>query len=96
MKQTLTNRGFDLIEFKDAYDKNCSLQRSSSVVPHIWLGIDDAEPSIMASKTTKGGTGWIPYNIPNDVLLTTRMHIDTKLAWSLGWKLIKFAIRRKI
>jgi len=29
----------------------------------------------MASKTEKGGTGWVDYAIPEDVFLTTRMHL---------------------
>jgi hypothetical protein len=29
----------------------------------------------MASKTRRGGTGWVPFDIPDDVLLTTRMHV---------------------
>jgi hypothetical protein len=30
----------------------------------------------MASKTLQGGTGWVDYDIPKDVLLTTRMYLD--------------------
>jgi uncharacterized protein with von Willebrand factor type A (vWA) domain len=30
----------------------------------------------MASKTKEGGTGWVKYPIPDDVLLTTRMHLN--------------------
>lgn len=50
----------------------------------IWLGIDDAKPQIMKSKARELGmelppgevSGWMPYPIPNDVLLTTRMHLN--------------------
>ena len=71
-----TGRGFALYEFKDSYDKSCSLQESSSAEEEkIWFGINDAEPKIMASKTFQGGTGWVPYPIPEDVLLNTRMHL---------------------
>lgn len=41
MKVNKTARGFDLIEFKDDNGNNCSLQKSSSVVGKIWLGIAD-------------------------------------------------------
>jgi len=41
MKVTKTNRGFELIEFKDTYGEICSLQESSSVEPHIWLGCNE-------------------------------------------------------
>lgn len=35
-----TKRGFYVGSFKDDYNCDCSLQESSSVVPHIWLGMD--------------------------------------------------------
>ncbi len=44
LKVTLTERGFEIIEFKDLYDKACSLQQSSLAlyaVPGtsaVWLG----------------------------------------------------------
>jgi hypothetical protein len=46
----------------------------------------------MASKTPQGGTGWVKYNIPDDVLLTTRMHLSRKDALKLLPKLIKFIL----
>lgn len=50
----------------------------------IWLGIDDAKPQIMESKARALGmqlppgevSGWMPYPIPPDVQLTTRMHLN--------------------
>lgn len=52
----------------------------------IWLGIDDANPQIMKSKAAQYGlqlppgevSGWMPYPIPDDVLLNTRMHLNEK------------------
>lgn len=41
MEKNYTSRGFCRYEFNDAYDKSCSLQRSSCVEPHIWLGCND-------------------------------------------------------
>lgn len=38
MKIEKTSRGFAIVEFVDAYGKECSLQESSLVEPHIWLG----------------------------------------------------------
>jgi len=76
LKKGYTNRGFGHIEFIDRYGDKCSLQKSSLATEDaIWFGIDDASPKIMASKTMEGGTGWVPYEIPKDVLLTTRMHL---------------------
>jgi hypothetical protein len=71
-----TPRGFCRYEFKDKYGMKCSLQDSSLATESaIWLGVDDPEPKIMASKTPQGGTGWVPFDIPEDVLLSTRMHL---------------------
>lgn len=90
MIKSVTARGFELITFEDAYGFPCSLQESSAVVPHIWLGIDDAKPQIMASKTPQGGTGWVPYDIPDDVLLTTRMHLNVEQVKALIVELQRF------
>ena len=37
-EDTLTERGFALVEFKDAYGQVCTLQESS-VYTHVWLGV---------------------------------------------------------
>lgn len=84
MEKKTTNRGFALIEFTDLYGVKCSLQKSSLATDNaVWLGVDDADPKIMASKTQIGGTGWITYPLPKDVSLTTRMHLDREQAKQL-------------
>jgi hypothetical protein len=71
-----TSRGFGLYEFKDRYNNACSIQKSSLATEDcIWLGLDNANPQILASKTKEGGTGWVSYPIPEDVSLNTRMHL---------------------
>lgn len=77
-----TVRGFGLYEFVDRYDARWSIQKSSSAMEDcIWLGIDDPDPKIMASDAIKLGlptrtdTGWVPYKIPDEVLVNTRMHL---------------------
>lgn len=50
----------------------------------IWLGIDDAQPMVMKSKARALGlelppgevSGCMPYPLPEDVSLTTRMHLN--------------------
>ena len=96
MKFNKSVRGFGYITFKDLYNVECSIQESSSVEKLIWLGVNDANPKIMASKTNEGGTGWVEYKIPDDVLLTTRMLLNPKTAFELGVKLLKFAIFKKL
>ncbi|QDJ96358.1 hypothetical protein Xoosp13_171 [Xanthomonas phage Xoo-sp13] len=50
--------------------------------PMLWLGPDGANPRIKAWDAMRMGlptngatTGWVDYSIPDEVLLTTRMHL---------------------
>jgi hypothetical protein len=77
-----TDRGFPYAEFVDRNKVKCSIQKSSLAFEDcIWLGVDDAHPKVMASRAAEVGldteekTGWVPYPIPDHVLLTTRMHL---------------------
>lgn len=81
-KQVKTKRGFSHISFLDSYGVKCSIQKSSNIsVDSIWIGVDNAEPKLLASDARKFGIktrqefGWVSYPIPEDVLLTTRMHL---------------------
>lgn len=79
------------------YGAKCSLQKSSlENTDAVWLGIDDAEPKILASETEQGGTGWVPYYIPENVSLTTRMHLSRKQAFSLLKHIVKFILTGNI
>lgn len=92
-KKSKTNRGFPLIESKDLYGAGYSIQESSlATQAAIWLGIDDAKPQIMASKTEAGGNGWVDYPLLEDVSLTTRMHLNRKQVFKLLLILIKFVL----
>ena len=89
-KQRRSGRGFPLVEFKDYYGAPCSIQASSLAIYQqpgtsaIWLGVDDAEPKVMASQAESVGvettetTGWVPFPVPPEVSLNTRMHLDRK------------------
>lgn len=87
-----TERGWDYIEFKDRYEQTCSIQKSSLAFENaIWFGLNDAEPQIMAKDTPQGGTGWVPYSIPDEVILHTRMHLTQEQVKELLPILEKFA-----
>lgn len=91
MRTKKTHHGFSFIEFTDLYGNKSSLQKSSLATEDaIWFGVDDAAPKILASKTEKGGTGCVPYPIPDDVSLTTRMHLSRKQVKKLLPHLQKF------
>lgn len=89
-----TDRGFEIVKFRDANDVKCSIQQSSAIgnrpedfdnpgSSFLWIGCNDANPQVMAIDAIRLGvktdktTGWVPYdNIPDDVLMTTRMHLN--------------------
>ena len=90
MELIKTHRGFSLIEFTDTYGSKCSLQKSSSAeYDRVWLGVDDVEPKIMASQAASLGvvttetTGWVPYLLPEAVILSSRMHLSREQAQGL-------------
>ena len=91
-----THRGFKYTKFTDTYDTECSLQISSSVEERIWFGVDDANPKILVSRAKEHGlepqgkNGWMSYPIPDDVLLTTRMHLSREQVKELLPYLINF------
>ncbi len=92
LEKSKTNRGFSLINFTDRSGEGCSLQASSLATESaIWFGIDDPNPQIMASKTPEGGTGWVKFPIPKDVLISTRMHLTQDQVKELLPTLIHFA-----
>lgn len=98
MKFSKTNRGFALIEFTDDYGEGCSLQKSSAAEDDfIWLGIDDPKPIVLATAAHRLGvqtsetTGWVPYPIPDEVSIHTRMHLSREQAKELAKLLHKFA-----
>ena len=61
------------------------------------FGIDDSEPNIMTSDAikfgldTNGANGWMNYEIPKEVLLSTRMHLTQDMVIELLPILQKFA-----
>jgi len=77
-----TERGFAVGAFVDSYGHECSIQKSSLATEDaIWIGVTDPDPKIMAVDAKKLGlktseaVGWIPFEIPNEVLLHTQMHL---------------------
>lgn len=49
---------------------------------YLWIGVDDPKPQILASQTRELGlptaqqNGWVPFVIPEQVQMTTRMHLS--------------------
>lgn len=77
-----TENGFAKVEFEDRYGLKCKIQQSSLASEScIWLGVVDPKPQVMCAEATKVGltpasdSGWQPYHIPEQVLVTTNMHL---------------------
>jgi hypothetical protein len=90
MKHSTTNRGFDIFEFTDLYGNECSVQKSSLATEDaIWLGVNAANPKILASEASVYGVatnetcGWVEYPVPRCVSMTTRMHLSRYQAAAL-------------
>lgn len=93
--ETTTHRGFRLVEFQDCYGTACSLQASSLAdyekpgTSAVWLGVEDAQPKVLHGDAKKLGvktdatSGWVPYPMPKEVLLRTRMHLKREQVESL-------------
>jgi len=97
MKESKTKRGFEVTEFEDTYGSKCSLQMSSSAMEEkIWFGVNEADPQIMVSKAKENGiepegeSGWMKFPIPEDVSMTTRMHLNREQVKKLLPYLIRF------
>jgi len=72
MNNTKTERGFALSEFVDRNGEACSLQKSSSAIEDsIWLGITNPDVKICIK-----GIGWRKVEMPEDALISGRMHLN--------------------
>lgn len=81
-----TNRGFDILKFKDSYNVECSLQKSSSAMEDkIWFGCND--PNLQVSENGK----FVPFITDKELFSTTRMHLTQDHVKKLLPHLIKFA-----
>jgi len=90
MKRETTDRGFGLLKSVDLYGAAFNVQESSIASEKaIWLGVEDANPLVLAAHAQQLGvetnqtTGWVTYPVPDQVLLTTRMHLNQQMAAEL-------------
>lgn len=93
-----TQRGFAIVNFTDKYGIECSLQKSSLATENaVWFGVDNPKPQIMTNDAirlgipTEQNSGWIDFEIPNEVFLSTRMHLTQDMVKQLLPMLQKFA-----
>lgn len=85
IKETVTDRGFERIDFNDHNGIGCSLQQSSALDPHapgsldhpgsslLWLGCNDADPRCFVPN---GDPAWRRVEMPDRYIANTRMHLN--------------------
>ena len=98
-----TNRGLNYKKFKDDYGEECIIQDSSSIDPHIWLGVIRPEVKIMYKDAVASGIdvqkddpntnecGFCTIPLPEDVQIFSLMHLNRKQARELAKQLNFFA-----
>lgn len=70
-EKNVTERGFTNIRFTDRYDVECVIGESSLASEDaIWVGVVDPDPRIMIENV-----GWEKINLPDNISITTQMHL---------------------
>jgi len=83
----VSDKGWGIVRFTDFYEKKCAIQDSTIATEAcIWLGVSNIEPKILVP-----GEGWKPYSIPEEVLLSGRMHLTQTMVKQLLPFLTRFA-----
>ena len=76
MKLSKNQRGFEEGKFKDFYNNDCSIQKSSLASDDfIWLGIDN--PTLTVFENENMGK-YIKTTLPKNWMVSARMHLSRK------------------
>lgn len=87
-----TQRGFEIGEFKDGHGTLCVIQKSSSVVPHIWLGAKELEvKEFVAGRNPAWQKIEYPFTMEHHFVGNERMHLSQENVRQLLPLLQKFA-----
>ena len=71
MHLKFTEHGYPYYRFRDRYDADCVIQKSSLATENvIWMGIEKAEAKIFVQ-----GYGWIGYPLHEAVMINSLMHL---------------------
>lgn len=93
LETQVTPRGFGIINFKDRYGIDCSIQNSSAAMfDAIWFGVDTAS----AHPIVQVGGEWVKVDLPEDAITRSRMHLTREQVASLLPALLKFVVEGKI
>ena len=98
-----SERGFEMQHFSDDNGIDCSIQESSAVEAHIWLGVHRPQVYIAYKDAKAAGLdlekdypetndyGACTIPIPEKAFIESRMHLNQKQARELAKKLNYFA-----
>lgn len=85
LEKETTGRGFGIYHFHDLNGEHCTLQDSSVATESvIWFGVHDPEVQVFKK-------GWQDVPLPDDVLITGRMHLTQDMVKGLLPILTHFA-----
>lgn len=80
LTDSINDRRFKKMTFDDVYNVKCSLQKSSLTSEEcIWFGVEDVNPRILVPdmhSPFEGAKKAIPYNLPSEVIISNRMHLN--------------------
>lgn len=80
LTDSINDRRFKKMTFDDVYNVKCSLQKSSLASEEcIWFGVEDINPRIFVPgmhSPFEGTKKAVPYNLPSEVIISNRMHLN--------------------
>lgn len=84
IEKITTERGFSLLTFSDLYGTVGTVQKSSlATTDAIWLGVKELKAEVSVHDATKMGldiskavNGWVPYELPPEVIAHQRLHLN--------------------
>ena len=88
IKKVKTKRGFDKINFTDAYNEKCSIQKSSAINDRIWIGIDN--PKLIVFANDQMGK-YFEMDMPKQFSVSSRMYLTREQITELLPHLINFS-----
>jgi hypothetical protein len=94
MELEKNQRGFENGKFKDSYDNQCSIQKSSSAMDDfIWLGIDNPKLTVFKDETMGQ---YLETTLPKNWKVNSRMHLSREQVTELLPILQKFVETGKL
>lgn len=86
MRVKKNKKGLNVIEFKDFYGEECTMEETSFTGDRtLWIGCNNANPKFFTVEN-----GWKPVHMPEKYVANTKMHLSRKQVEKMLPHLIKF------